>query len=416
MVDHREGKSTPPTLPRPEEALGRGGLYTEPGFFPQWDELLAACEEWAISQGWRFSSSALLQVRPESPNYRGQARALPMALEYGDRIRAMQCFTDEPLLSEFRRCQELVAQEAVHNSMVATCRALGLWQEGAPVDEDCAWQDCSQPLEVVSRRLQNHAAQVDAAGLTEKLSMRTRQASFVVEFGLEHGLPPLKDATSEATLTDFLERIKEWDGGHDNEMCAPSLAATSLGYLPGCSLQCTHSLTAPFTGWRAAHAGRPPLTALGALAQAQAPTGAGAIALTLALALAPSRAWSALTAPGLRWQRARARHGEPHVPLGRGAAIPARCRLRLVPAQPEGGHHRRRHLWRRARAPRCGRRRRGFGRREDGAKTVSACPSGERVMRMLSMWLMSLSPRAQTFRAACCVGCLKALREVSQTT
>ena len=32
-------------------------------------------------------------------------------------------------------------------------------------------------------------------------------------------------ATSEATLTDFLERIKEWDGGHDNEMCAPGLPA-----------------------------------------------------------------------------------------------------------------------------------------------------------------------------------------------
>ena len=231
MVDHRVGEPTPPTLPRPEEPA-RAGLYTEPGFFPQWDELLAACEEWAISQGWRFSSSALLQVRPESPNYPGQARALPMALEYGDRIRGMQCFSDEPLLSEFRRCQELVAQEAVHNSMVATCRALGLWQEDAPVDEDCAWQDCSQPLEVITRRLQSHAAQVEAAGLTEKLSRRTRQASFIVEFGLEHGLPPLKDATSEATLTDFLERIKEWDGGHDNEMCVPALPARALPGLP----------------------------------------------------------------------------------------------------------------------------------------------------------------------------------------
>ena len=327
MVDHRVGEPTPPTLPRPEEPA-RAGLYTEPGFFPQWDELLAACEEWAISQGWRFSSSALLQVRPESPNYPGQARALPMALEYGDRIRGMQCFSDEPLLSEFRRCQELVAQEAVHNSMVATCRALGLWQEDAPVDEDCAWQDCSQPLEVITRRLQSHAAQVEAAGLTEKLSRRTRQASFIVEFGLEHGLPPLKDATSEATLTDFLERIKEWDGGHDNEMCAPALPGPAL---PGRALP-----------------GLPPL----ALAWAH-------------------RTLGPLTAtPGLRWQSARARAGEPHLALGRGAALVERGGRRLVPAQPEGGHHRRRHLWRRARPPRCGRRRRGFGRREDGAKTV----------------------------------------------
>jgi len=224
MVDHRE-KSSQPTLTRPASS-----------FFPQWDELLAACEEWAISQGWRFSSSAMLQVHPESPNYAAQARALPVALEFGDRIRGMQCFADEPLLSEFRRCQELVAQEAVHNSMVAPCRALGLWQEDAPVDEDCAWQDCSQPLEVVARRLQNHAAQVEAAGLTEKLSRRTRQASFVVEFGLEHGLPPLRDATSEATLCDFLERIKEWDGGHDNEivraLVMENLSSTSGSAVP----------------------------------------------------------------------------------------------------------------------------------------------------------------------------------------
>ena len=140
-----------------------------------------------------------------------------MALEYGDRIRGMQCFSDEPLLSEFRRCQELVAQEAVHNSMVATCRALGLWQEDAPVDEDCAWQDCSQPLEVITRRLQSHAAQVEAAGLTEKLSRRTRQASFIVEFGLEHGLPDKRDPTSEATLKDFLARLGEWEGGGSSE-------------------------------------------------------------------------------------------------------------------------------------------------------------------------------------------------------
>ena len=198
------------------------------GFFPQWDELLAACEDWAISQGWRFSRSALLQVcDADSPNHDAQARALPVALEYGDRIQEMQCFTDEPLMSEFRRCQELVAQEAVHNSMIATCRALGLWQEGAPVDEDCAWQDCSQPLEVVVRRLRNHEAQIEAAGLKEKLARRTREASFVTEFGLEYGLPPLQDLTSEATLRDFLQRIKEWDGGKDNEMCATAAPAAA---------------------------------------------------------------------------------------------------------------------------------------------------------------------------------------------
>ena len=318
-------------------------------FFPSWDELLAACEEWAISQGWRFSQSALFQVcSPESPNYAAQARALPMALDYGDRVKGIQCFADQPLLSEFRRCQGLVAQAAVHNSMVATCRALGLWQEGAPVDEDCAWQDCSQPIEVVARRLQNHAAQVEAAGLTEKLARRTRQASFVVEFGLEHGLPSLRDATSEATLRDFLERIKEWDGGHDNEMCA-------------------HSLTTPYIEWRVAQ----PTTRVAGLTAAVA----------VVLLLPPAHAWYA---PGLRLQRARARHGEPLVYLGGcGAAVAARSRCRLVSTQPESGHHRGRHLWRRARSSCCWHRCRSFGRRKDGTRQTMII--SRKVVRRLSV-------------------------------
>jgi len=189
------------------------------GFLPEWDELLAACEEWAIAQGWRFSLSQLTNIVPEdSPLFAAQARALVVALDYGDRVRATQCFTDAKLLCEFRRAQELVAQEAVYNSMVATCRALGLWDDAAEGDEDCAWQDCSQSLPVIVRRLQNHAKQLELAGLTEKVGRRAREASFVTEFGLEHGLPEAEDATSAALLREFLQRVKEWDGGKDNEL------------------------------------------------------------------------------------------------------------------------------------------------------------------------------------------------------
>ena len=36
------------------------------------------------------------------------------------------------------------------------------------------------------------------------------QASFITEFGLEHGLPEVRDPTAEAMLSDFLLRVTEW--------------------------------------------------------------------------------------------------------------------------------------------------------------------------------------------------------------
>ena len=206
-------------------------------FFPEWAELLSECEEWAVSQGWRFSLGTLMQVvPPDSPLYAAQARALPVALEYGDRVRATMFIADSRLVCEFKRCQELVAQEALHNSMVATCRALGLWNaaadDGADTD-DCAWQDCSQPLETIVRRLQNHAKHLEAAGLAERLHRRAREASFVTEFGLEHGLPDVEDPTSVALLREFLERVKEWGGDGRNDDMVRALVMDELATTRG---------------------------------------------------------------------------------------------------------------------------------------------------------------------------------------
>ena len=73
---------------------------------------------------------------------------MPMALEYGDRIRAcLDACNDgaEPprLLTEFQACQRLVASEAVYNSMVATVTAVGL---GSPGGGGCFGQAFSRML------------------------------------------------------------------------------------------------------------------------------------------------------------------------------------------------------------------------------------------------------------------------------
>ena len=131
------------------------------------------------------------------------------------------------LLEEFRLCERLVAQEAVFNSMLSTCRALGLCKPNAAIStaaagsmvgslagvDGCAWQDMSVSLEHVARRLDNFVLMLEREPrIKAQRSDRLLQANFVVEFGLAHGLRENGDKTAEAMLRDFLERVKEWGG------------------------------------------------------------------------------------------------------------------------------------------------------------------------------------------------------------
>merc|ERR1719231_563320 len=174
------------------------GLGPETCPWQEWRALLVACHDYAVLSGWRFVNADfmnLAQKRHEKDGLNAaRERGLPMALEYADRIRACveasQSGAPSPrLVDEFRACQRLVSQEAVYNSMIATVKAIGLGdppRAGAADGDDgdaLAYQDMSQPIDVIARLL---------------------HASFIVEFGLEHGLPEVRDATSEATLTDFM--------------------------------------------------------------------------------------------------------------------------------------------------------------------------------------------------------------------
>lgn len=209
--------------------------------FDEWRALLAACHEYAALKGWRFVKLDLMtglgDTRESEELRAARERAMPMALAYADRVRACLAASQEGaepprLLSEFHACQRLVAEAAVYNSMVATLKAVGLggFDSGdggeaapsAPRPEDpdpLAYQDLSQPIEVIARRLRAHHECMEATPeMRDERQRRVMHASFVVEFGLEEGLPERRDATSEATLKEFLERLGEWEGGQQSDV------------------------------------------------------------------------------------------------------------------------------------------------------------------------------------------------------
>lgn len=72
-------------------------------------------------------------------------------------------------------------------------------REGAEPEElSCEYQDTSQPLPTIAARLSNHlAALARHPAAAAQRRERVLHASFVTDFGLEHGLPEAADATSQ---------------------------------------------------------------------------------------------------------------------------------------------------------------------------------------------------------------------------
>eukprot|EP00310_Coccolithus_braarudii_P019998 CAMPEP_0183343268 /NCGR_PEP_ID=MMETSP0164_2-20130417/9216_1 /TAXON_ID=221442 /ORGANISM="Coccolithus pelagicus ssp braarudi, Strain PLY182g" /LENGTH=446 /DNA_ID=CAMNT_0025514047 /DNA_START=14 /DNA_END=1354 /DNA_ORIENTATION=- len=239
----------------------------------EWAALLGACEPYAKMRGWRFDLQDLLDMDAES-GQEARAKALPMALAYADRLAASPD-SEAAMRHEFRLCQKLVASDAVYNTAVTTCRALGLWAEDrvpaameeaeggsartdemTPLDEQANEAsllphlpqallfalDFSEPLPKIARMLQAIESRLRESGADRSRSELLYRASFVVEFGLAHGLPAWHDEPSGAKLRQFLERLKEWKG-HDAESRAlvqalvldtldarPSLRESAIGW------------------------------------------------------------------------------------------------------------------------------------------------------------------------------------------
>jgi len=244
--------------------------------YPHWAELVDACEDYAALSGWRFVRSDFMRLDDDPPSANAatgkrekeekaaRARAMPVALDFGDRVRALasappRARDSDPLYGEFALCQKLVASEAIYNSMLATCKALGVLpppegslgqgegspaasstrarpsalspRASAPVGPEMSYQDTSQPLPVIAQRLANyHAMVASRPAVAAHRRDRLLHASFIVDFGLEHGLPEHRDATCEGMLREFLERVKEWGGSDPSSQdLVRSLVLDGLG-------------------------------------------------------------------------------------------------------------------------------------------------------------------------------------------
>ena len=184
--------------------------------FPSWTELIAACTPYASSTGWRFKLADFTD--PSSASESKQC-AGPVVQEWGQRLRTAR--EGDMLMQELKLCQRLVGTEAVFNMMMTTCHALGLQDERfnpVPSSDDdaesCAYQDLSQPLGKIARCLRNYEKQLHATpGANDEHQSRLQEASFIVEFALEHGLASHADPTADSMLREFLVRVREWHGG-----------------------------------------------------------------------------------------------------------------------------------------------------------------------------------------------------------
>ena len=187
-----------------------------PRYFEHWHDLLDACTDYARASGWRYTPVDFMRELDvggaERAGVACRAASTTVVLDWAERVAAVareqtegaaECDLGEwaqRLLEEFRLCERLVAQEAVFNSMLSTCRALGLCKPNAAIStaaagsmvgslagvDGCAWQDMSVSLEHVARRLDNFVLMIereprikaqrsDRPGLDRRNRHRTRR-------------------------------------------------------------------------------------------------------------------------------------------------------------------------------------------------------------------------------------------------
>lgn len=204
-------------------------LRMDPTPFPNFAELLDACAAFACLSGARYTQTMFQNIQgDDSDGDRVRMAAMPVVVSYASRI-SDGCW--DLLLPDFRVAERWVVREGVFRSMVATCRSLELWPAKAKLAaDDMTYQDISEPLESIAQRLYNFSRCRAEAEEEEKNNERSLAATFVTEFGREHGLQPGPgDPPSESMLFGFLERVKEWGERRNLSDVRPQLEMLPIG-------------------------------------------------------------------------------------------------------------------------------------------------------------------------------------------
>lgn len=179
--------------------------------FPSFAPLLDACAKFAELSGGRYTRAMFSDLRGDDCKAdRARVEAMPTVADFAERISSGS--DSASLQDELHVAERMVLREAVFTSMMSTCRSLDLWPSRAAVDaEDITYQDMSEPLEHVSQRLYNFVRLRRTMGEEGPHWSRMLAATFIVEFGREHGLQPSEpDPMSQRMLMEFLVCVKEW--------------------------------------------------------------------------------------------------------------------------------------------------------------------------------------------------------------
>lgn len=231
--------------------------------FRHFAPLLRASQEYSRHSGFRFRSAsfqnvcdnhytqeigktdaasslaAVEQQLPQPPRLAAKLRAAPAVRSFAERLRA-----GEPaLVEELERAFRLVMAESVRNSMIGTCKELGVFPPSPPPTgvkgDDCAFEDASAPLPVIAQRLFNDQVRrngagndtgtvtIEAGALGFRLLRRAMTAAYLVDFASEIGatLPQMPE-TYRAMFQDFAARAAEWARlSRGREDCGCSKAA-----------------------------------------------------------------------------------------------------------------------------------------------------------------------------------------------
>eukprot|EP00929_Paragymnodinium_shiwhaense_P119615 TRINITY_DN91518_c0_g1_i1.p1 TRINITY_DN91518_c0_g1~~TRINITY_DN91518_c0_g1_i1.p1 ORF type:complete len:334 (+),score=61.55 TRINITY_DN91518_c0_g1_i1:53-1054(+) len=199
--------------------------------FPRFAPLLKEAQDYANLSGCRFRSSSfkdLGDVDPATglavvgnsrasdpgPRLAAKLRAAPRVREFTERLNG-----DEPgLVEELDRAFRVVMVETVRNAMRGLFKQLDMFPPPSPPvgisDEDCSYEDVTEPLPVIAQRLYNDEVRRlhDVAGAYgPRLERRALTAAFIVDFaeGAGRVLPTMPE-TQQMMLREFAQRTEEY--------------------------------------------------------------------------------------------------------------------------------------------------------------------------------------------------------------
>lgn len=202
-------------------------VHLDEDSFRHFAPLLRASQDYSRHSGFRFrrksfdmssitgelqgdssgSGAGCLEAREAA-----KLRAAPAVHAFAERLRAK-----EPrLLEELERAFRVVMAESVRNSMLGTCKEMGMFPPHPPpagVEAgDCAFEDVSAPLAVIAQRLFNDQLRREARVDTDAadghlgcmLQRRVMTAAYLVDFASEIGVPlPPMSETCQTMLQEF---------------------------------------------------------------------------------------------------------------------------------------------------------------------------------------------------------------------